>query len=388
MARKRSLPKKAPPRPLSARSATFTFERLVESIHAVHAEAAAQASRAVNVSLTLRNWLIGCYIAEYELRGKDRAAYGEGLLDSLAAELAGLNISNSNRRHLYRYLRFYRTYPAIVAALSPQFRSLLPIGISLEESKVGTAYPQSPPSAEALLNRLSYSHLELIVDQDDELKRVFYASESIRGNWSVRELKRQIASFYYERTALSKNKPKLAALTQAEAEATGPALAIRDPYIFEFLGLKPREVMSESHLEEQLLDHLQEFLLELGHGFCFEARQQRILIGDVHGFIDLVFYHRILKCHVLIELKLEEFSHENIGQLNTYVSWYRSNVMAPDDNPPVGILLCAAKDHALVEYALAGIDNQLFVSKYQLHLPDREQLRRELERSLTRETQP
>jgi predicted nuclease of restriction endonuclease-like (RecB) superfamily len=283
-----------------------------------------------------------------------------------------LNVSNSNRRQFYRYLRFYRTYPEIVGALSPQFRSLLPKGISLAEAKVGTPSPQSPPSAEALLNRLSYSHLELIVDQDDDLKRDFYADASIQGNWSVRELRRQIASFYYERTALSKNKPALASLTQAKAETAAPALAVRDPYIFEFLGLKPREVMSESHLEEQLLDHLQEFLLELGHGFCFEARQQRILIGDVHRFVDLVFYHRILKCHVLIELKLEEFSHESIGQLNTYVNWYRSNVMSPDDNPPVGILLCAAKDHALVEYALAGIDNQLFVSKYQLHLPDRD----------------
>ena len=140
--------------------------------------------------------------------------------------------------------------------------------------------------------------------------------------------------------------------------------------------------MSESHLEDQLLDKLQEFLLELGHGFCFEARQKRILIGDSYGFIDLVFYHRILKCHVLIELKLEAFSHQNIGQLNTYVSWYSKNVMADGDNPPIGILLCTQKDHALVEYALAGMDNQLFVSKYQLHLPEREQLQRELERTL------
>jgi predicted nuclease of restriction endonuclease-like (RecB) superfamily len=369
-------------------SAGFTFEHLVESIHAVHSEAAAQASRAVNLSLTLRNWLIGCYIAEYELRGKDRAAYGERLLDSLAAELTRLKVSNANRRQLYRYLRFYRTYPGIVGALSPQFRSMLPEGVSPHEPIVGTSSPQSLVSVGTLLNRLSYSHLELIVDQDDERKRDFYAAECIRGNWAVRELRRQIASLYYERTALSRDKTKLASSTQAQVEPASPALAVRDPYIFEFLGLKPREVMSESHLEDQLLDHLQEFLLELGHGFCFEARQQRILIGDHHGFVDLVFYHRILKCHVLIELKLEEFSHANIGQLNTYVSWYRSNVMAPDDNPPIGILLCAAKDHSLVEYALAGIDNQLFVSKYQLHLPDREQLRRELERSLKSEGQP
>jgi predicted nuclease of restriction endonuclease-like (RecB) superfamily len=155
---------------------------------------------------------------------------------------------------------------------------------------VGTPSPQSFLSAETLLNRLSYSHLELIVDQDDERKRDFYTAESMRGNWSVRELKRQIASFYYERTALSRDKPKLAKLANAQAETAAPALTIRDPYIFEFLGLKPREVMSETHLEDQLLDKLQEFLLELGHGFCFEARQKRILIGDTYGFIDLVFY--------------------------------------------------------------------------------------------------
>jgi predicted nuclease of restriction endonuclease-like (RecB) superfamily len=238
---------------------------------------------------------------------------------------------------------------------------------------------------ETLVNRLSYSHLELIVDLDDELKRDFYAAECIRGNWSVRELKRQIASLYFERTGLSHDKARLAELVQASAEPASSGLAIRDPYVFEFLGLKPKEVMSESHLEDQLLGRLQEFLLELGHGFCFEARQKRMLIGESHGFIDLVFYHRILKCHVLIELKLEAFSHENIGQLNTYVSWYARNMRSEGDNPPVGILLCTQKDHALVEYALAGMDNHLFVSKYQLHLPKREQLQRELERTLKEE---
>src|SRR5262249_12532385 len=186
--------------------------------------------------------------------------------------------------------------------------------------KGGTASPQSGVPAEVLLNRLSYSHLELIVDLDDEAKQDFYAAECIRGNWSVRELRRQIGSLYFERSGLSRDKTRLAELAQAGPEPAGPRLAVRDPYIFEFLGLKPKEVMSESHLEDQLLDRLQEFLLELGHGFCFEARQKRILIGDSHGFVDLVFYHRILKCHVLIELKLEEFSHQNIGQLNTYVS--------------------------------------------------------------------
>jgi len=213
----------------------------------------------------------------------------------------------------------------------------------------------------------------------DDTKRAFYEIESIRGNWSVRELKRQINALYYERSGLSKDKTKLAALIQEGAETVEPKLAVRDPYIFEFLGLKPKEVMSESRLEDQLLDKLQEFLLELGHGFCFEARQKRILIGDTHNFVDLVFYHRILKCHVLVELKLEQFSHENIGQLNTYVSWYKKNIMTEGDNPPVGILLCTQRDHALVEYALAGMDNGLFVSKYQLELPKKEEMQRFIE---------
>ena len=159
-------------------------------------------------------------------------------------------------------------------------------------------------------------------------------------------------------------------------------ITVRDPYVFEFLGLKSEEVMSESHLEDQLLDKLQEFLLELGHGFCFEARQKRILIGDEHFFVDLVFYHRILKCHVLVELKLETFNHQNIGQLNTYVSWYRKNMMAEDDNPPVGILLCTGKNQTLVEYALAGMDNQLFVSKYMLELPKKEDIQRFIEQQI------
>lgn len=177
-------------------------------------------------------------------------------------------------------------------------------------------------------------------------------------------------------------KKKLAELVKAGAESAEPKLAIRDPYIFEFLGLKPKEVMGESALEDRLLDKLQEFLLELGHGFCFEARQKRILIGDTHNFVDLVFYHRILKCHVLVELKLADFSHENIGQLNTYVSWYKKNIMTDGDNPPVGILLCTQKDQTLVEYALAGMDNALFVSRYQVELPKKGDIQRFMEETI------
>jgi len=187
---------------------------------------------------------------------------------------------------------------------------------------------------------------------------------------------------YYERSGLSYDKEKLAELANQNAERTSSTLFLRDPYIFEFLGLKAKEVMSESHLENKLLANIEDFLLELGHGFCFEAKQKRILIGDEHYFIDLVFYHRLLKCHVLIELKLAAFGHENIGQLNTYVSWYKKNMMVEGDNPPIGILLCTNKDHALIEYALAGMDDQLFVSKYQLELPSKEDMQTFIEDKL------
>jgi predicted nuclease of restriction endonuclease-like (RecB) superfamily len=230
-------------------------------------------------------------------------------------------------------------------------------------------------SASTIVSRLSFSHIAELIAIDDVTKRSFYEVECIRGNWSVRELKRQIGSVYFERSGLSLDKKKLAAMAQQGAESQ-TILPIRDPYVFEFLGLKPAEVMSESDLEAQLTEKLQAFLLELGHGFCFEARQKRILIGDEHFFVDLVFYHRILKCHVLVELKLEKFSHENLGQLNTYVNWYRRHMMTEGDNPPVGILLCTDKNHALVEYALAGMDNQWFVSKYQLELPKKEEMER------------
>lgn len=234
---------------------------------------------------------------------------------------------------------------------------------------VETMSPQLRNDGQKLLSNLSFSHFTEILELDDPLKRLFYEVECIRGGWSVRELRRQIATLYYERSGLSSDKNKLAALVQSKAEKAESKLTIRDPYIFEFLGLNAKDVMDESDVEKALLDKLQEFLLELGHGFCFEVRQKRILIGSRYFFIDLVFYHRVIKCHVLIELKVDEFTHEHLGQLNTYVSWFKKNVMLEGDNPPVGILLCTQKDHPLVEYALAGMDNNLFVSKYLLELP-------------------
>ncbi len=356
----------------------MNFPALVDSIRQVHEQCAVALSRTVNTTLTLRNWVIGGYIHHYELHGKDRAKYGEGLLDALAERLTEFEVSNGNRRQLYRYLRFFRLYPAIVGTLSPQFQMLSGASQLLlpepQSKKVGTVSAQFGAPVEKLVQSLSYSHLELIVDIEEPLKRAFYEIECIRGNWSVRALKRQIGSLYFERSGLSKDKDKLSAMVNKGIESAEPKLAIRDPYIFEFLGLRAQDAVEESDLEAALIEHLREFLLELGHGFCLEAQQKSIVIGSTRGFVDLVFYHRILKCHVLVELKIEGFKHEHLGQLNTYVTWYREHMMAAGDNPPVGLLLCTEKDHALVRYATASMDNRLFISKYAVELPSQKDL--------------
>lgn len=365
----------------------LTFDHLVDSIRQVHKQLASQAGRAVNISLTLRNWAVGCYIREYEQNGADRAGYGDRLLGILSERLTETGMEGMASRSLRLYRQFYLTYPQIWQTVSAEsLSSLFPETIwqSLSAKSgtgtltgiVGKVSPKLQAPPDLLIKSLSFSHFAELITIEDFFKRTFYEIECIRGNWSVRELKRQVSSLYYERAGLSKNKEKLAELVRSGVEPAEPELAIRDPYIFEFLGLKPQEVMSESDLENHLLDKLQAFLLEMGHGFCFEARQKRILIGNTHNFVDLVFYHRILKCHVLVELKVDEFSHEHIGQLNTYVSWYKKNETTESDNPPVGILLCTRKDQPLVEYALAGMDNRLFVSKYQLELPKKEDMQR------------
>jgi len=358
------------------------FAALVDGVRAVHEECAIQAGRAVNITLTLRNWLIGRHIFEYEQNGADRAEYGDRLLDRLADALRQQHVSRVDVRELRRYRRFYLVYPHIRESLTPEWRRLLPVQRLDTRKRRELPTPALGAGGKLLISRLSFTHLAELIEIDDPLRRAFYEVECIRGNWSVRELKRQIGVLYFERSGLSKNPKKLAALVEASAEAAAPQLNIRDPYVFEFLGLKSKEVMGESDLEDALLDKLQVFLLELGHGFCFEARQKRILIGDTYGFVDLVFYHRILKCHVLIELKLAEFNQEHMGQLNTYVSWFKRNMRTEGDSPPVGLLLCTRKDHALVEYALADLPNRLFVSKYQLELPSREQIQQFLDARL------
>ena len=364
----------------------LNFEALVAEIEQTHQHFQQQAVKAVNMSLTIRNYLIGFYIVEFEQNGEDRAAYGSKLLDSLAAKLS---IKGLVSAEISRCRQFYFCYPQILGALTQEFKNLVPqhiLGTLSQESNMGvepsimeSSKLQSTKSnlyvpGEKLLSKLSFSHLVELIKIQDHLKRTFYEIECIKGTWSVRALKRQINSLYFERSGMSANPEWLSELTQQKAETASPTDIVKSVYAFEFLGLKTKDALEESDLETALLDHLQDFMMEMGHGFCLEARQKKMLIGDEYFFIDLVFYHRILKCHVLVELKVEDFNHYNIGQLNTYVNYYKAKEMQIDDNPTVGILLVTNKNNALVEFATAGIDNHLFVSKYLLELPKKEQL--------------
>ena len=375
--------RKTPPT-MAPEHASLDFDALVQAFEQTSAHISAQTSKAINVGLTLRNWLFGYYIHAYEQNGTDRAAYGERLLECLSERLQAKGIGRADERELRRYRQFYMTYPQIRDSLSPEFIPQLPGRwlATIRETLSPESMPHSlSPSGVELLTHLPFSGFSELIQIDDPLKRVFYEREAIRGGWSVRELRRQISTLLYERTGLSSDKKAVVERARGKAEPYTPAMTIRDPYVFEFLGLKSHEALDESNLESLLLGKLQEFLLELGHGFCFEGRRKRILMGDEYFFVDLVFYHRILKCHVLIELKVDEFSHQHLGQLNTYVTWYKENMMHPGDNPPIGILLCTKKSKAhksVVEYALAGMDNQLFVSRYAVELPKKEEMERVL----------
>jgi predicted nuclease of restriction endonuclease-like (RecB) superfamily len=378
-------------------SDALNFDSLVAAIERAHATLAEQASKAVNISLTLRNWLIGHHIREYEQAGADRTTYGERLLENLTERLRLGGLKRVDVRELRRYRQFYLTYPQIRETLSPEsgaqllgtvpatFWQALPANSESGPTLRDTASPASARPAvppRLLVERLSFSHFAELLQLDDPLHRVFYEVETLRGHWSVRELKRQIATQYYQRSGLSLDKAALSALANAKAEHATPQQAIRDPYVFEFLGLKSHEAVTEGQLEDALLDKLQAFLLELGHGFCFEARQQRLLIGGEHFFVDLVFYHRVLKCHVLIELKNDSFHHEHLGQLNSYVSYYKRHQMTAGDQPPIGILLCTQKNQELVQFALADMSNQLFVSRYQVQLPGKEAMQAFLHKAM------
>ena len=230
-----------------------------------------------------------------------------------------------------------------------------------------------------MLLQLSWSHLVELIAIDDLWKRAFFENECLLANWSVRQLRRQFGSLLYERTGLSTNKKNVIQKARKQERQQDFTDLIRDPYVLEFTGLAERPEYSEDELESALLDHVQMFLLELGRGFCFEARQFRMTEGRKHHRVDMVFYHRILRCHVLIDLKIRAFKPADAGQMNFYVNWCKANMMSEGDNPPVGIILCSDKDGAEVEFATAGMDQKLFVSRYLVALPSVEKLRRFLE---------
>ena len=368
---------------------SISFEQLAQKIITVDDSMRGVAVKTINQATTLRNWIIGCYIVEYEQNGSDRAKYGDNLLKSLEKRIGqkGLNVT------LFQLSRlFYRDYPHIGTLVSANHATALhklPLSeiyatvshklpeidsFAVNKKNAGKLSEQFNTPPENLVSALSFSHIRELLTIEDPLVRFFYETECIQGTWSVRELRRQIVSNLHIRIGLSEDKMKAMMLADSKAERHTPLLQIRDPYTFEFLGLQAKDVVTESDIEEALLGHLQEFLLELGKGFCFEARQKRIIIDGEYYFADLVFYNRLLHCNVIVELKNDEFRHEHIGQLNAYVSYYAENEMQPGDNPPVGILLCTHKGKKMVEYALGSMDNHLFVSTYQLQLPNRQQL--------------
>ena len=351
-----------------------SFNDLASIVQTTHDAAQSSAVKAINRMQTMRNWLIGYYIVEFEQHGKDRAEYGTQLLKKLEERVDRKGLTTT----LFKWARkFYRLYPQMMENLpipicATVMHQLQPI--ENKEDTIGASMThQFVTPGKTIISHLSFTHLREIMTLDDPLARYFYEQECIKCTWSVRELRRQISTNLYVRAGISTNPEKLLSLSSVQGHDS-TELQIRQPFTFEFLGLKAQEVVDEHDLEDALISHLQEFILELGKGFCLEARQKRIIIDDEYYYPDLVFYNRILHCGVIIELKNEEFSYENFGQLNAYVSHYRENEMQPGDNPPIGILLCTRKGKKMVEYALAGMDNNLFVSTYMLQLPDKKTL--------------
>ena len=358
-----------------------SFGDLTSIIQTTHDAALSSAVKAINRMQTMRNWLIGYYIVEYEQNGKDRAEYGAKLLKKLEERVNRKGISITllkNSRSFYLY------YPQMVENLVPTISPTVSDQLVKQEEKSPTVSDQFKTSGKKIISLLSFSHIVELLTLDDPLARYFYEQECIKCTWSVRELRRQISTNLYVRAGISANPDKLLSLPSVQGHDSAE-LQIRQPFTFEFLGLKAQDIVDEHDLEEALISHLQEFILELGKGFCFESRQKRIIIDDEYYYPDLVFYNRILHCGVIIELKNEDFSYENFGQLNAYVSHYRENEMQPGDNPPIGILLCTRKGKKMVEYALAGMDNQLFVSTYMLQLPDKKTLEEFLLKQLEKE---
>ena len=327
------------------------YQKLIDSIGILLQQARQKAFQQVNSILVKTYWEIGRHIVVYEQENKERAEYGSRLLDVLSRDLKNRHGKGFSRRNVLNMRNFYLAYPKW----------------------------QAVPAV------LSWTHIVALLSVEDDLARSFYMKECITNHWSTRQLERQTNSMLFERLALSKDKKGVLMLAAKGHLIEKAEDVIKNPYVLEFLGIPENYHYSEKELEQKVIDNMQGFLLELGKGFSFVARQFRITLNNKHFYVDLVFYHRILKCFVLIDLKLGLVTHQDIGQMNLYLNYFRKEEMAEDDNEPIGIVLGAKKDHVLVEYALGGISNKLFASRYRLSLPDKNLLQKAVERIISRE---
>jgi len=365
----------------SPTTGNLDFETLVSLFTSTHAELQTQVTRTANRALVVRNWLFGQYLVEYEQKGRDRAEYGRGLINSLAKRI---KIRGASATNLRKFREFYVGFPIqqtlSVELPAPKGQSLsgfLELGSDSDSKGV-----EIPPSVSAQLKSrffLSWSHYVTLLTIDNADERSFYEIEANQNNWGVRELKRQINSSLYQRLALSRDKHevrRLAGEGQVIAKATD---LIKNPFVLEFLDLDEKAGYSERDLETEIIDKLQAFLLELGKGFLFEARQRRFTFDDDHYYVDLVLYNRLLRCYVLLDLKIGKLDHGDLGQMQMYVNYFDRHVKLDDELPTVGIVLCAHNNKAMVELTLPS-DANIFASKYQLYLPSKEELKRELEK--------
>lgn len=348
-----------------------TYSNLITDITSLIEQGRKIAVRYVNTALVITYWLIGGRIVKYEQKGKERAEYGESLLKKLSFDLTANFGKGFTERNIEHMRQFYLSYPEISHTVSAKFREKISANPAL--------LPKWEVNFETLVRKfpLSWSHYRLLMRTDEQSKRNFYEDECVRGNWSVRQLDRQIQSMLYERTALSKRKLSVIAKAHKKPIVLKPEDEIKDPYVLEFLGLK--DEYSESQLEQALIKHLEHFLLELGIGFTFVARQKRITVEGRHYRLDLLLYHRILRCLVAIDLKMGEFTHADAGQMNLYLNYLKDKEKFSEENDPVGLILCSDKNKTIVEYALGGMSNKIFTSRYRLQLPDPEILKAEIE---------
>ncbi len=362
------------------------FKKLVSKINDIHVAFKRGVYSTVNSAISYKNWFIGYYIVEYEQNGEDRAKYGDNVITELEKELQSTDTLGLKKTNLYSFRQFYLLYPQIQDLVNDELKKpnsiLQTVSGKLDSVNLLKELPPTNEDnkeeivipGEILITRLSFSHFVELMKIKNSNERLFYEMSSIQGNWSIRELRRQISSNYFERSGLSKNKQALSILENKSAEKIQAKHIVNDNYFFEFFGLKQREVLQEYDLEKVLLAKLEDFMLELGHGFCFEGRYKPIIIKGKEIRVPLVFYHRILKCHVLVELKVDSLRGDYAAKLAAELKYYRENEKYEGDRDPIGLLLVTNKENAVVEYLLDGSDENLFVREYKVELPEEKEI--------------